>query len=55
MRCGGLATKRMNARQRIAFEGVDRQMRDAVRGIDDQVSQIGLRVYGAAGFAPLRR
>jgi tape measure domain-containing protein len=36
----------------IAFEGVDRQMRDTVRGIDDQVSQIGLRI-GAAGFTPL--
>ena len=36
----------------MAFEGVDRQMRDTVRGIDDQVSQIGMRV-GAAGFTPL--
>ena len=35
-----------------AFAAVERQMRDTVRGIDDQVSQIGLRV-GAAGFTPL--
>ena len=42
----------MERQSGLAFEAVERQMRDTVRGIDDQVSQIGIRV-GAAGFTPL--
>jgi tape measure domain-containing protein len=36
----------------LAFQKVDEQLRDHLRGIDDQITQIGLRA-GAAGFSRL--